>query len=288
MAESEDFRRWEAKRRDVKRAEIQLNRGLRSLEEARLSYLNFITKEQRRLQQELQRMQKSRPKQKLSLGTGHIGINMTLPLLSHQTRGDNNSRDAAQRSPRKAKPGGPSGTSQSPSHPHHSDVPVCGEDGKGWLPPLQTTDQTSVADREVTALKNTIAKQLSISEEPAKGEEPNSRQEQERGLTTEETRGSGSKDPATKPMNPQGKRRPSFIHEKVILDAEAYAADGRLRTMYSRPNFSKSYAEARKFRYIRHKNIPAWEKELSLQEIFGHKTRTEHSLQPQAMVNPKP
>lgn len=59
MAESEDFRRWEEKRRDVKRAEIRLSRGLRSLEEARASYLNSMTKEQKRLRQELQKLQKS-------------------------------------------------------------------------------------------------------------------------------------------------------------------------------------------------------------------------------------
>ncbi|XP_048354412.1 coiled-coil domain-containing protein 190 isoform X2 [Sphaerodactylus townsendi] len=282
MAKSEDLRHWEAKRRDVKRAEVRLNCGLRSLEEARLSYLNSMTKEQRRLQQELQKLRKSRPKQKLFLGPGRIGINMRLPLLSHQTKWDSSSKDAAQRM-RKAKPGGPSSTSQLPSHPHSSDVLGCEEVGKGHLPPLKTKDQSSVADSEVTALKNTIAKQLSILEEPAKGEEPGNRQEQGRDLTAEESRDAGCKDPTDKPMNPPGKRRPSFVHEKLILDAEAYAADGRLRTMYYRPNFTKSYAEARKFRYIRHKNIPAWEKELSLQEIFGHKT-----LQQQTMINPKP
>ncbi|KAL8178095.1 UNVERIFIED_CONTAM: hypothetical protein K2H54_029446 [Gekko kuhli] len=278
MAESEDFRRWEEKRRDVKRAEIRLSRGLQSLEEARVSYLNSMTKEQRRLQQELQKLQKSRSQQKLSLGTGRASMNMTFPPLSHQTRWDNTSRDAAGRSMRKIKPRGPSGTSQSPSHPHSSDVTGCEEDGDGHLPPLKTKDQTSVADSEVTALNNTITKQLHISAETTEGKEPDSRQDQGKGLAIEETRDTaGPKYPRTKFMNPPVKRRPSLVHERLILDAEAYAADGHLRTMYFRPDFLKAYAEARKFRYIRHKNIPAWEKELSLHEIFGHKTPTEHS-----------
>ncbi|XP_077188686.1 coiled-coil domain-containing protein 190 [Paroedura picta] len=287
MAEFEDFRRWEEKRRDVKRAEIQLSRGLRSLEEARVSYLNSMTKEQRRLQQELQKLQKSRSKQKLSLSTGRIGINMTLPLLPHQTRRDNSSRDAERRSRRKIRPGGPADTSQAPSHPHNSNVTGWVEDGSGHLPPLKTQDQTSVADSEVTALNNTITKQLSISAETMEGEEPDGRQEQGKGLTTEETRDAGPKYPRTKFMNLPVKRRPSLVHERLILDTEAYAADGHLRTMYSRPDFLKVYTEARKFRYIRHRNIPAWEKELSLQEIFGHKPPIEHSPQPQAAMNPE-
>ncbi|XP_060089347.1 coiled-coil domain-containing protein 190 [Heteronotia binoei] len=285
MAESEDFRRWEEKRRDVKRAEIRLSRGLRSLEEARVAYLNSMTKEQRQLRQELQKLQKSRSKQKLSLGTGGIGINMTLPLLSRQTRWDNSSRDA-QRSMRKIKPGGTSDTSQSVSHPHSNDATVC--DGNGHLPPLKAKDQTSVADSEVIALKTTIAKQLNISAETTEGEEQDSTQDQGKGLSTEEIRDVGPKYSRTKFMNAPVKRRPSLVHERLILDPEAYGADGRLRTMYSRPDFLKVYSEARKFRYIRHKNIPAWEKELSLQEIFGHKPLIEHSPQPQPVINPKP
>ncbi|XP_054837894.1 coiled-coil domain-containing protein 190 [Eublepharis macularius] len=284
MAESEDFRHWETERRDVKRAEVRLNHGLRSLEEARLSYLNSITKEKRRLQQELQRLQKSHSKQKLFLGTGSIGINMALPLLSHQTRWDNISRDVARRTMRKTLP---KPTNPSSSHSHSSNVPGC-EDEKGHLPPLKTKDQIAVVDSEVNALKNTIAKQLSISAESMEGEEPDSGQEQGKGLTTKEVTDAGVKGPTIKLVNPPWKRRPSLAHERLILDPDAYGADGRLRTMYSRPDFLKSYADARKFRYIRHKNIPAWEKELSLEEIFGHKIRTNQSPQTQAVMNPKP
>lgn len=59
MAEGEVSRRWEAERRDVKRAEARLRHGLQNLEEARLSYLSSLTKEQRQLQQELLKLQKS-------------------------------------------------------------------------------------------------------------------------------------------------------------------------------------------------------------------------------------
>lgn len=59
MAGGETSRRWEAERQDGRRAEARLIRGLQHLEDARLSYLNSMMKEQRRLQQELMRMQKS-------------------------------------------------------------------------------------------------------------------------------------------------------------------------------------------------------------------------------------
>lgn len=180
-----------------------------------------------------------------------------------------------------------SGTSPSLSHPHSGDVTSCEEDGNGHLPPLKTKDQPSAADSEVTVLENSIAKQLSISAETMEEEESENRKDEGKELTAEETIDAGPKFLRTRFMNPPVKRRPSLVQERLILDPEAYAADGHLRTMYSRPDFLKAYAEARKFRYIRHKNIPDWEKELSLQEIFGHNPRTEHSPQSQAVINPK-
>ncbi|XP_034979494.1 coiled-coil domain-containing protein 190 isoform X2 [Zootoca vivipara] len=293
MAGGETSRRWEAERQDVKRAEARLIRGLQHLEEARLSYLNSMMKEQRRLQQELMRMQKSRSKQKLSVGPGHRSIKLALPLLSPRAGQDySRFQDAAQRSKRKTLPkaGGFPGTSQPSLYLQKPDGDVARneEDRKGHLPPLNVKGQNTIADRDIATLEDSIAKQLCISSEAGEGEEADGIEGQGKGPAEKETRTAGAQGTAaTKPVTLRGKRRPSLGHEGLIMDPEAYAADGRLRTMYARPDFLKSYAEARKARYIRHhKNAPAWEKELSLQEIFGHKKTMQHSPQGQAVMKP--
>ncbi|XP_053106129.1 coiled-coil domain-containing protein 190 [Hemicordylus capensis] len=284
MAEGESSRHWEAERRDVKRAEARLNRGLRNLEDARLSYLNSMTKEQRRLQQELLKLQESCSKQKLSVGARHISTKPLFPLLSPQTGQDYlSSYDATLWSRKKLLPkaGRPLGASCFPSHLQTLNSDVSGYEGdrKEHLPSLKAKDQNNIADSNVATLKHSIAKLLSISAESAEQEETDSKEDQEKGPSKEEARAAGAKGTIPKLLNLPGKQRPSIDHERLILDAEAYGVDGRLRTMYTRPEFLKSYAEARKARYIRHKDIPAWEKELSLQEIFGHKRAVEHSPQ---------
>ena len=47
-----------------------------------------------------------------------------------------------------------------------------------------------------------------------------------------------------------------------------YNPDGSLRTMHTMPDFSQSVAEAKKARYIRHKEKQSYETELSVREIF--------------------
>ncbi|XP_077784311.1 coiled-coil domain-containing protein 190 [Podarcis muralis] len=292
MAGGETSRRWEAERQDGRRAEARLIRGLQHLEDARLSYLNSMMKEQRRLQQELMRMQKSRSKQKLSVGPGRRSIKLALPLLSPQAGQDySRFQDPAQRSKRKtlAKAGGFPGTSQPSLYLQKPDGDVARneEARKGHLPPLNVKDQDTTADRDIATLKDSIAKQLCISPEAGEGEEADGTEGRGEGPAEKESRAAaGAK--GTKLVTLPGQRRPSLGPERLIMDPEAYAADGRLRTIYARPDFLKSYAEARKARYIRHKNAPAWEKELSLQEIFGHKKTMQHSPQGQAMMKPQP
>uniref|UniRef100_A0A8C3SAQ6 Coiled-coil domain containing 190 n=1 Tax=Chelydra serpentina TaxID=8475 RepID=A0A8C3SAQ6_CHESE len=88
---------------------------------------------------------------------------------------------------------------------------------------------------------------------------------------------SSGRDAMPKPTSCTERRKPSLGYEKLSSDTDAYAPDSsHLRTTHSRPGFLELYAEARNARYIRHKGIPASEKELSLQEIFGH----ENSLYP--------
>lgn len=158
---------------------------------------------------------------------------------------------------------------------HSSDAAACEGDGTGWLPSISKTP-TTTEDNDVIALKHAITKQLSLSASSAKQEESDETQVHGQETTSEEAGDARATGTTSKPVTLPGKQRPSLGHERVILDADAYGADGRLRTMYSRPDFLKSYAEVKKARYLRHKHTPAWEKELSLQEIFGHRKPADH------------
>ncbi|XP_058034037.1 coiled-coil domain-containing protein 190-like [Ahaetulla prasina] len=293
MAEGGASRHWEAKRRDVKRAEARLTLGLRSLEEARLYYLNTMTREQQRLQQELLRLQKSCSKQKFSLGPGHIHFKATFPLppsLVVQNSGDFHYTGLRSQRKTLSKTGEVAWTKQSPTHPWKLSGDVSGCEGKrmGHLPPLEAKDPNVADDRAMSSLKDSMAKQLNISAESV--DRTDIIEEQGKDSMKEEPRDSQAKDTMTitKSINLPENRRSSLDRERLIMDPEAYAADGRLRTMYNRPDFLKSYGEVRKARYIRHKGIPTWEKELSLQDIFGHKKPMEHSSQEMVAAKAKP
>ncbi|KAG8132912.1 hypothetical protein E2320_010737 [Naja naja] len=294
MAEGGTSRHWEAKRRDVKRAEARLSLGLRSLEEARLYYLNTMTREQQRLQQELLRLQKSCSKQKFSSGPGHIHFKTTFPLPpSLDVQNSGGFHYTGLRSQRKTLPktGEVAWTKQPSIHPWKLSGDVAGCEGrrKGYLPPLEAKGSNVVDDRDISSLKDSVAKQLNISAESVE-QRTDTIEEQGKDSVKGEPRDSQAKDAVTiiKPMNLPENRRFSLDRERLIMDPEAYAADGRLRTMYNRPDFLKSYGEVRKARYIRHKGIPAWEKELSLHDIFGHKKTTRHPSQEMVVAKAKP
>ncbi|XP_070602817.1 coiled-coil domain-containing protein 190 [Erythrolamprus reginae] len=293
MSEGGPSKHWEAKRRDIKRAEARLTLGLRSLEEARLYYLNTMTREQQRLQQELQRLQKSCSKQKFSLGPGHIPSKATFPPPPFPiVQNSDDFHYTGLRSQRKTLPktGEVAWTTQSSIHPWKlgGDVPGCEGKRKGHLPPLEAKDPNVADVREMSSLKASMAKQLNISAESV--DKTGIIEEQGKDSIKEEPRDSQAKDTMTitKPMNLPENRRSSLDHERLIMDPEAYAADGRLRTMYSRPDFLKSYGEVRKARYIRHRGIPAWEKELNLPEIFGHKKPMGHSSKEMVSAKAEP
>ncbi|XP_044295081.1 coiled-coil domain-containing protein 190 [Varanus komodoensis] len=292
MAEGEPSRRWEAKRRDARRAEARLSHGLRSLEEAQLSYLNSLVKEQKRLEEELQKLRRTQSRKERFVGPGHPSEGRALPSLPPQARRDaSSSQGAALRSRRRALSGAEglprAGWLSLDLQAHNSDVLGCAEGREGLWPPLEAEDQSTAGDTGMASLKHSVARQLSISAEPVPETESDCTEEGGRGPPREDPEDAPASTPriATRFVNLPEKQSPSHGHERPIMDPEAYAADGRLRTMYSRPNFLKLYAEVRKARYLRHKSVPAWEKELSLQDIFGHNTT---KLSPAEHAAPKP
>ena len=56
--------------------------------------------------------------------------------------------------------------------------------------------------------------------------------------------------------------------EEDEFDPSRYNPDGSLRTMFKKQDFRKSIAEARRARYVRHKEKQWFEKELTVQQIF--------------------
>uniref|UniRef100_A0A8C3SBL0 Uncharacterized protein n=1 Tax=Chelydra serpentina TaxID=8475 RepID=A0A8C3SBL0_CHESE len=255
MAEGDPSRRWELERRDVKQAEARLSHGLQDLEEARLYHMNSIIKEQRQIQKELQRLQQGEAPfpSPPNRAPSPAQVTKKPSKLRHAVR-----RDPAQencwsvtaqvstplssllyRAPRSTLPKmeGPARAVQSPLQHQTCNRDVlddAGQESSGRHESPSTRTQakaaSSITDINLSDLRHSVARRLSLSANPAEKEETN-----------------------------------------------AYAPDSsHLRTTHSRPGFLELYAEARNARYIRHKGIPASEKELSLQEIFGH----ENSLYP--------
>ncbi|KAM7162918.1 coiled-coil domain-containing protein 190 [Macrochelys suwanniensis] len=292
MAEGDPSRRWELERRDVKQAEARLSHGLQDLEEARLYHMNSIIKEQRQIQKELQKLQQgnSRKKAHATLGdlSQEVGKKPALPTLpTSSSQQPSNSRAERLRAPRSTLPKmeGPTRAVQSPLQHQTCNRDVlddAGQESSGRHGSTSTRTQTkaasSITDINLSDLRHSVARRLSISANPAEKEETSSQGELGTGPTVlPHGQAEARRDTMPKPTSCTERRKPSLGYEKLSSDTDAYAPDSsHLRPTHSRPGFLELYAEARKARYIRHKGIPASEKELSLQEIFGH----ENSLYP--------
>ncbi|KAH1166247.1 coiled-coil domain-containing protein 190 isoform X1 [Mauremys mutica] len=296
MAEGDPSKRWELERQDVKRAEARLSHGLQDLEEARLYQMNSMIKEQRQIQKELQRLQQgnSRKKAHATLGdlSQEVGKRPVLPRLPTLSGQQHSKRRAERlRAPRSTLPKmeGPTQAAQSPLQHQICDRVILDDEGQescGRHGSTSTCTQakaaSSITDISLSDLRHSIARRLSTSANPAEQEETNSQGVLGTGRTVlpcEQAEASDVDGSVTmpKPTSCTERRKPSLGHEKLNSDTDPYVPDrSHPRPMHSRPGFLELYAEARKARYIRHKGIPASEKELSLQEIFGH----ENSLDP--------
>ncbi|XP_050819319.1 coiled-coil domain-containing protein 190 isoform X1 [Gopherus flavomarginatus] len=297
MAEGDPSKRWELERQYVKQAEARLSHGLQDLEEARLYQMNSMIREQRQIQKELQRLQQgnSRKKALATLGdlSQEVGKRPVLPMLPTLSGQQHRKRQAEQlRAPSTTLPKmeGLTQTAQSPLQHQKSDRDILDDEGQescGRHGSTSTRTQakaaSSITDISLSDLRHSIAKRLSTSANPAEQEETNSQGELGTGPTVlpcEQTEASDvdGSDTMPKPTSCTERRKPSLGHEKLSSDTDPYVPDrSHLRPMHSRPGFLELYAEARKARYIRHKGIPASEKELSLQEIFGHENSSDPS-----------
>ena len=60
------------------------------------------------------------------------------------------------------------------------------------------------------------------------------------------------------------------IPDGPSYDPETYNPDGSVRTMHRLPNFVEAYEQAKNANYVRPREIPDKDKQLSIKEIFGH------------------
>uniref|UniRef100_A0A8C4VUP9 Uncharacterized protein n=1 Tax=Gopherus evgoodei TaxID=1825980 RepID=A0A8C4VUP9_9SAUR len=248
MAEGDPSKRWELERQFVKQAEARLSHGLQDLEEARLYQMNSMIREQRQIQKELQRLQQGEtPFPSPSNRAPSPAPVMKKPSkIRHAVRRDPAQQQAQQskqwgKSPSSTLPKmeGLTQTAQSPLQHQKSDRDILDDEG-----------QESCGRHGSTSTRTQAKAASSITD-----------------VSLSDLRHSIAKRLST---------TPSLGHEKLSSDTDPYVPDrSHLRPMHSRPGFLELYAEARKARYIRHKGIPASEKELSLQEIFGHENSSD-------------
>jgi len=69
-------------------------------------------------------------------------------------------------------------------------------------------------------------------------------------------------------------RRPSRVvdlPDKFAHNPDDFNPDGSLRTLHSMPKLGDSLKDAKKTRYVRHRDQQEWEKSLSINEIFDKK-----------------
>ncbi|XP_043941338.1 coiled-coil domain-containing protein 190-like [Protopterus annectens] len=288
----------DVERRDERRDEVKLKKGLNNLEEAHQYHMNTMMREQRRIQKDLSRIRQGYSKNKPVFRTwapgaererSSIGPKKTLlPTISSgggtespgwrtqrsfstkksifnitagqphtlQMRINSFIEDVSSRKDLKS-------TAQTPEVPERISTPI-------GMRKVKT--ESSIADINMSNIKLSIAKRLSISREPS-----------QEGFTSDNSTNVASvnQDKASEDGNARevfqqnASLQPlSNFLENPDIDTEAFAPDGNLRTMHTLPNFMDSLAEAKKARYIRYRGFPESERELTVTEIFGQERKS--------------
>uniref|UniRef100_UPI00398E5EB7 coiled-coil domain-containing protein 190 n=1 Tax=Pristiophorus japonicus TaxID=55135 RepID=UPI00398E5EB7 len=311
ILEGDITKQLEAERRESKRAEARLRNGLHDLEEARFYCINRMIKEQRRIQRDLLRIKNGYSKKKAvssfrrlcpdsnipakgKSGSSNTVV-PTIPAVKDQavildSEGIRTQNYYSTKAGKVVIPPSASLALQMQindflngfsSRQEKSDAHTGAEEAHPSLPPstCRLKTKTSIDSVNMTGLKDSVAKRLSISGKPAGLDVANRRENQaadgqaEPGASDAKTSGSVvTGDPAPKPIKSrQSASSPQLSPylESASHDSEFYAPDGLPRTMHTMPSFLQAFAEAKKARYIRHRIRTEDERELSIGEIFG-------------------
>ncbi|XP_041064713.1 coiled-coil domain-containing protein 190 [Carcharodon carcharias] len=302
-----DIKRFEAERRQSKRAEVRLQNGLHDLEEARFYCIDRMIKEQRRIQRDLIRINNGYSKKvavdnfrllypdNSTSARGKSGsskiILPTIPGVKDHAVILESGRSRTQSCyfTKAGKIGMPSSaslalqiqindflngfsTKQGKSNGHTE-----AEETKPSTPSskLKTPSINSI---NMSGLKHCIAKHVSIPEKPTGLDVANGRESQaadgqmEQDASDAEANSNVSSDQAQRQIKSRestSSPQLSACQESTPYDSEFYAPDGLPRTMHTMPSFLEAFAEAKKARYIRHRTKTDDEKELTISEIFG-------------------
>ncbi|XP_072919649.1 coiled-coil domain-containing protein 190 isoform X1 [Hemitrygon akajei] len=257
--EGEIARRLETERRESKHAETRLRNGLHDLEEARFYCINRMTKEQRRVQRDLTMIKNGYSKKKVVSSFGRLCPDTNTAVKESP---DFSNKVSLIKPP--AKDGSFILASERIRAQNHSPVRAA----RIVIPPsvshaLQTQINEFLSgfggEREKPD-KHAAAEEVQALTPPKLNAE----------VRTDGATASTSNQPVTKPAISvtDGAGGNQAAQESSPDGSEFYAPDGLPRTMHTMPSFLEAFAEARKARYIRHRNKPDSEKELPISEIF--------------------
>ncbi|XP_069497155.1 coiled-coil domain-containing protein 190 [Ambystoma mexicanum] len=280
-------RHWEMGRREDRRESVRLSNGLHDIEEARQYHINSMAKEKKRIQQDLMKIKQAKTfppgsgseftrKQRLGWGGLHTTTAGKDVAGSTAVVGERSPTDSTSNT--NELEAGP-GTSLSLQTRINDFMGVVGsskiktpsstlDSASNLEPPTKDCDEM-VEVKKLMAHKMTISAKPTLQGQSSKGTSHTdariadaSRPDFDTTTATSENKHSG------KQTSPGKQRRTSIPADPLILDEEAYAPDGYLRTMHTMPDLEESMEEAKKARYIRHRVNPEWNKELTVEQIF--------------------
>ncbi|KAL2089332.1 hypothetical protein ACEWY4_014020 [Coilia grayii] len=260
----------EAQRREERRVEARLAKGLQRLDEAKLYHINTLTREQRRLHRDLLNLRAGNIWRKgFTGGLGSRPLNHdhtcynrtelpTIPLSGKQTERH-----------RLLKPqSGYSLQARIQEFISNGDIKADGSTAPLCLPDLKMQPGAVITSNSTTQGETDEGKA-----EREKGRDAHKEKERDTEGKTEKERDKDNEEEMVKETHTQM----LSAADTSLVPFELFAPDGRLRTVHTLPNFAQALAEARKARYIRHRGKPPSEKELTIGEIFSRSPKLSHS-----------
>ncbi|XP_004688157.1 PREDICTED: coiled-coil domain-containing protein C1orf110 homolog [Condylura cristata] len=261
---------FDLERKNAKQAEARLSQKLQRLEIVCLYHVKLLTREQRQLQKELQRLQQAVIKKKFSSYFGNgIQKREDVPVTSLQGRQKNrvpqaNSTRASviteAPKPNKVKP------VRLPAH--HSGLKIHTKGKEQSLPqylrPSHLMEEKAQAQEEESIVppngresNNDVSMLNRDQEVPTDTLDPGPTSDPEADSTSACVHGTGSEEPNLKPD----------LHARKQIPQSPMECAGNEST---EPTYLELFMRVRNAHYLRHRVPPESERLLSLREIFGH------------------
>ncbi|XP_012624109.2 coiled-coil domain-containing protein 190 isoform X1 [Microcebus murinus] len=268
------YKHFDLERKNAKQAEARLSQRLQRLEDIRLYHMKLLTREQRQLQKDLQRLQQDIMKKKFSSYFGNGNQKRPEDVLMFTPQGRQKQRVpranqiralGTSMTPKICKP-----KSQMPPS-HHS----------GLKDPIRSQEPPpSQNDRDAFFTEEKPQAQEKDSLSPPKSRDSNKGisvlcQDQEVSTNTIE-QGPGSSPAGDSRMSHADETRSLDVNLKPGGNAEKQTPPNLMECVGSfegevtKPAFLELFARAKNAHYLRHRVPPESERLLSVGEIFGH------------------